>query len=61
MSGGQERREFFDRWAERYDEAVRKSTGFPFDGYDDVLEAVVRKADVQPSMWWRMPASAPDT
>jgi putative AdoMet-dependent methyltransferase len=38
------RRDTFDRWAEKYDETVPKSQGFPFDGYDAVLDEVVARA-----------------
>ncbi|MEN8148286.1 MAG: class I SAM-dependent methyltransferase [Planctomycetota bacterium] len=40
------RSDIFDRWAENYDESVRGSTSFPFDGYDDVLDEVIRRAGV---------------
>jgi putative AdoMet-dependent methyltransferase len=39
-----ERRDIFDRWAESYDESVRGSTSFPFDGYERVLDEVIRRA-----------------
>jgi len=38
------RRDVFDRWAESYDDTVPKSKGFPFDGYDEVLAEVIRRA-----------------
>ena len=38
----------FDDWADSYDESVRTETAFPFDGYDRVLETVVKEAAVTP-------------
>ena len=38
------RSDIFDRWAESYDEVVPGSTGFPFDGYEAVLDEVIRRA-----------------
>jgi len=43
VAGGK-RRHIFDRWARSYDESVRGSKSFPFDGYDDVLDEVIRRA-----------------
>jgi ubiquinone/menaquinone biosynthesis C-methylase UbiE len=40
-----ERVKLFDEWAETYDESVRGYEGFPFEGYDDVLDEVLRLAD----------------
>jgi putative AdoMet-dependent methyltransferase len=37
----------FDEWADRYDETVRSSHGFPFDGYDATLARVAALADVE--------------
>jgi putative AdoMet-dependent methyltransferase len=34
----------FDKWAPRYDESVRDTRGFPFEGYDEVLGTIVRLA-----------------
>ena len=45
MASG-ERSDIFDRWAETYDESVRGSTKFPFDGYETVLDEVIRRAGV---------------
>ena len=36
--------DIFDRWAESYDASVQGSTQFPFDGYETVLDEVVRRA-----------------
>lgn len=44
---GEERAQLFDQWAARYDEAVSKGAGFPFDGYDQVLEMIVESAATQ--------------
>ena len=43
---GQDRVELFDRWAERYDSSVA-SDSFPLAGYDEVLDAIVRLAEVE--------------
>ncbi len=39
----------FERWAARYDQSVRTDQGI-FAGYDDVLDAIVRAAVVEPGM-----------
>lgn len=44
-----DRMQLFDRWAENYD-ATLAPTDFPFDGYDQVLDMVVRLAHVTPPM-----------
>ena len=37
----------FDQWSETYDRDVANSDGaFPFDGYENVLEAVLKQADL---------------
>lgn len=41
-----ERNELFDSWAERYDDDLRDTTGFPFEGYERVLSGVVGGAEV---------------
>ena len=41
-----ERQELFDDWAESYDESLKDSAGFPFEGYETVLEGIVGGADV---------------
>ena len=38
----------FDDWADSYDASVRIDTAFPFDGYDLVLEAILKDAAVSP-------------
>ncbi len=40
----------FDPWAETYDKDVATWTQFPFDGYEMVLDTVLRRAEVQPGM-----------
>ena len=40
----------FDRAASTYDRTVSQGTGFPYDGYEDVLDEVFRRADVQAGM-----------
>ena len=35
----------FDAWAEHYDKSIPESPIFPFDGYEQVLNTVVIKAD----------------
>ncbi len=47
----QNRVQLFDRWAETYDASVQRSAGdFPFDGYGQVLDEIVRLADPHPRM-----------
>ncbi len=40
----------FDAWADSYDEDVVSQDVFPFAGYEQVLDAVVRLAQVRPGM-----------
>ena len=42
-----ERNELFDSWAERYDDGLKGAAGFPFEGYELVLGAVVGGAGVE--------------
>ena len=42
--------EEFNAWAENYDHSVAKTQGFPFTGYEQVLDKVVELADAQPGM-----------
>ena len=44
-----DREQLFDDWAERYDMAVR-AAGFPFDGYEHVLDAAVESTDAAPGL-----------
>lgn len=39
----------FDRWAERYDASV-ESPGFPFEGYNQVLDAIVEETHAKSGM-----------
>lgn len=48
MEKDNERQALFDDWSTSYDGAVDGSDGFPFAGYEETLNAVVRWADVQP-------------
>jgi putative AdoMet-dependent methyltransferase len=38
----------FDDWAASYDRSVNANSGFPFDGYSQVLQTIVDLAAVQP-------------
>ena len=40
----------FDGWADTYDQTTRTETIFPFDGYDELLDTVVRQSDPRPGM-----------
>jgi putative AdoMet-dependent methyltransferase len=40
----------FDGWADTYDQTTRTETIFPFDGYDELLDTVVRQVDPRPGM-----------
>ena len=44
------REQLFDEWAERYDRSVDGTTGFPFEGYELVLETVAERAAAEPGM-----------
>ena len=44
----QDRVQLFDDWAQQYDRSIQADGGFPFDGYEQVLDQVVRTARVQP-------------
>ena len=44
-----DRKQLFDRWAEYYDSTIAPDR-YPFDGYDQVLDAAFRLAEVSPSM-----------
>ncbi len=45
--GHSEEARLFDEWADRYDETVRSSHGFPFAGYDATLARVAALAGVE--------------
>ena len=38
----------FDDWAETYDQSLLEPVEFPFDGYDRVLQTILRRAAPQP-------------
>jgi putative AdoMet-dependent methyltransferase len=40
----------FDDWAEHYDQSVQDDGGFPFDGYEQVLDEITRAAGAQGGM-----------
>ena len=40
----------FDQWADSYDDSTQTASIFPFAGYDQVLDTVVRQADPHPGM-----------
>jgi putative AdoMet-dependent methyltransferase len=47
--GQTDRARLFDDWAKNYDaDVVSSGAGFPFDGYERVLDKVVRLADAKP-------------
>jgi len=50
-TGKTEREQLFDSWAKHYDSAVGSAaSGFPFDGYEQVLDAAVESADAGPGL-----------
>jgi putative AdoMet-dependent methyltransferase len=50
-TGKTERERLFDDWAKHYDSAVGSAaSGFPFDGYEQVLDAAVESADARPGL-----------
>lgn len=38
----------FDKWADNYDESVAGSDGFPFEGYEQVLDLITERAVLEP-------------
>jgi putative AdoMet-dependent methyltransferase len=40
----------FDEWAGHYDESVARTTGYPFDGYEHVLEACKQRLTGGPGL-----------
>jgi putative AdoMet-dependent methyltransferase len=38
----------FDAWAASYDRSIHSNSGFPFEGYTDVLQGIVDIAEVKP-------------
>jgi len=47
---GQTRQKLFDDWAATYDKSVDGPTGFPFEGYERVLDLVAERANAGPAM-----------
>jgi putative AdoMet-dependent methyltransferase len=45
-----DRVQLFNGWAQHYDRSIHADGNFPFDGYERVLDAVVRTARAQPGM-----------
>jgi ubiquinone/menaquinone biosynthesis C-methylase UbiE len=46
-----DRAPLFDNWARTYDASIASSSGsFPFDGYEQILDEVVRLAEVESRM-----------
>ena len=46
MASENTRKELFDRWSVHYDKSV-KGDAFPFTGYREVLNAILRVADLE--------------
>ncbi len=46
----EEREQLFDEWAASYDESVDGYSGFPFEGYEQVLELIAKRAGVEAGM-----------
>lgn len=42
--------QIFDDWADRYDQSLKDSQGFPFDGYEQVLNEISRLAGAHSGM-----------
>jgi len=47
----QHRKQLFEEWAQHYDSIITQNDStFPFDGYDELLDTVVRLANVKPGL-----------
>ncbi len=46
----EEREQLFDRWAETYDRSVDSRSGFPHEGYEQVLDLIATRARAEPGM-----------
>ena len=46
----EDRSQLFDDWAAHYDHSVQTTDGFPFDGYEQVLDEILRLAAAQSQM-----------
>ncbi len=44
------REQLFDEWAASYDESVDGYSGFPFEGYEQVLDLIAKRASVEVGM-----------
>jgi putative AdoMet-dependent methyltransferase len=44
------REQLFDEWADSYDESLRRPAGFPFEGYERVLELVAERSGAESGM-----------
>ncbi len=44
------REQLFDEWAASYDESVDGYSGFPFEGYEQVLDLIAKRAGVEAGM-----------
>jgi putative AdoMet-dependent methyltransferase len=44
------REQLFDEWAASYDESVDGYSGFPFEGYEQVLDLIAKRARVEAGM-----------
>ena len=44
------REQLFDKWAESYDESVDGHSGFPYEGYERVLDLIAERARVEAGM-----------
>ncbi len=44
------REQLFDEWAASYDESVGGYSGFPFEGYEQVLDLIAKRAGVEAGM-----------
>ena len=42
-----EREQLFDQWAKDYDRSVQETDGFPFAGYEEILNSIVRESAVR--------------
>jgi len=47
---GEAREQLFDEWAESYDKSVDGYSGFPFEGYEQVLDLIAKRAGVEAGM-----------
>ncbi len=50
MMNREDRSQLFDDWAAHYDQSVKSTEGFPFSGYEDVLNEIIRRAAARSHM-----------